>query len=517
MGNNKMDSLIERIGEKKLIFIWGLLCSFAVLLFTTRSSILYICNNWDDANSYFSVGKAFMNGTVLYRDIYDQKGPFLYLLYGVAYLISNKSFFGVFIFEIIAGGIVLYLAGLVIRRHSNIMITAVLLPVLSASIYSSWSFYWGGAAEEMCLPFLAYGIYVTDGILNDYYDKSKLSGAVIRVGLCAGVVAQVKYTMLGFFAAFWLIAFIYAVRKYDIKTAMRNGLLFIGCAIIPSIPWLIYFVATGSLDDWYRCYIYNNIFFYSQVSDESYSLMYKFYEMAKTLYWLIRDSWTYFIWVIAGFVLQLFMGKKMLHKIAYVFMFACTYIVIFIGGNTLAYYSIPLMVFAIPGIAYVGSLIYKIMSLERLKLVTEKLLNLRYVGVVAAALSIIVLLASTSFAASNTMNAEYRQMKSEDMWLVQITEYLDEDDTLLNMNTIDAGAFTVTGIIPTCEYFQTNGINLETMFTEQARYIEEGVTEYVLAVLAEPENIYNNYELVTTFVYEEPNHEKIYYLYKLKD
>ena len=82
--------------KKYTPFIWSFISAVCVLLFTTRSSVLFACNNWDDANSYFTMGKGMMNGLVIYRDLYDQKGPFLYLLYGIAYLISNKSFQGVF-------------------------------------------------------------------------------------------------------------------------------------------------------------------------------------------------------------------------------------------------------------------------------------------------------------------------------------------------------------------------------------------------------------------------------------
>ena len=49
-----------------------------LLMLASRSSFLYIFNNWDDANSYFSVGKALFNGKMPYRDVFDQKGMYLY-------------------------------------------------------------------------------------------------------------------------------------------------------------------------------------------------------------------------------------------------------------------------------------------------------------------------------------------------------------------------------------------------------------------------------------------------------
>ena len=59
-----------------------LLAAFILLLFATRSSFLYPYNDWNDANSYFSVGKALFHGKMPYRDVFDQKGMYLYFFYG---------------------------------------------------------------------------------------------------------------------------------------------------------------------------------------------------------------------------------------------------------------------------------------------------------------------------------------------------------------------------------------------------------------------------------------------------
>ncbi|MBQ7615440.1 MAG: hypothetical protein IJU77_10380 [Butyrivibrio sp.] len=492
---------------KRRLFIWSIISAVLILLFTTRSSVLFVCNNWDDANSYFTMGKGMMHGLVIYRDLYDQKGPFLYLLYGLAYLISEKTFFGVFIFEIIAATFFLYFAGRVIERRSNEVLALILVPVLSACVYSSWSFYFGGGAEEFCLPFFAYSMYALDLILHKEFDEKLIAKRMAFVALCAGVTAQVKYTMLGFYVAWFVIVFIWIAIKKDIVFALKQTLKFILFALIPSIPWMIYFLATGSLDDWFRCYIYNNIFHYSQVTTEEYSFFTKLYEMSKTLYWLIRDSFSYFILIIAGLILQLVLEKGFIRRFTSLFIFGVTYFVIFIGGNKLAYYSIPLMALAIPGISYIAELLVRVFGN----------LKEKKIGVVPVVIMLGVLAISTVFAANNTMNAEYRGFSKEDVWLVDAAKYLTKDDTLLELNAIDAGLYTVTGIVPTCEYFQTNGLDLETMFIEQKKYLKEGRTDYVLAVGFEPEFIHEHYSLMAVYDYNETHHEETYYLYRRND
>jgi len=87
--------------DKFKIILYCFLVSFIILLFTSKCSFLYPFNDWVDANAFFTVGKSMMNGIVPYRDLFEQKGLLLYFIYGVGYLISNTTFIGIFILEII--------------------------------------------------------------------------------------------------------------------------------------------------------------------------------------------------------------------------------------------------------------------------------------------------------------------------------------------------------------------------------------------------------------------------------
>ena len=81
--------------ENAWAFALCVLISTVFLGICTRSSPLYPLNDWVDSNCFFTVGKAMMNGKVVYRDIYEQKGILLYLIHGLGYLISNTTFLSV--------------------------------------------------------------------------------------------------------------------------------------------------------------------------------------------------------------------------------------------------------------------------------------------------------------------------------------------------------------------------------------------------------------------------------------
>lgn len=83
-------NLLKNKKAAELLFLIG--SAFVILMIASRSSFLYPCNDWNDANSYFSVGKALFNGKMPYRDVFDQKGMYLYFLYGLAYLVAHTTF-----------------------------------------------------------------------------------------------------------------------------------------------------------------------------------------------------------------------------------------------------------------------------------------------------------------------------------------------------------------------------------------------------------------------------------------
>ena len=77
----------------------ALLCATLALLIATTSSPLYAANFWTDTNIYFTIGRGMTRGLMPYRDLFDHKGPLVFMLYALGAAISDTSFIGVFILE----------------------------------------------------------------------------------------------------------------------------------------------------------------------------------------------------------------------------------------------------------------------------------------------------------------------------------------------------------------------------------------------------------------------------------
>ncbi len=482
---------------------------FLLLFFASRSSFLYPCNDWNDANSYFSVGKALFNGKMPYRDVFDQKGMYLYFLYGLAYLVSHTTFAGVFVLEGILAAFDLFgicrILMLYVKRETALVLSSLVLAV----IVSSRSFYWGGSAEEICFPFLVWGLYLSlDYFKNRYPGQAMGAFRVFLGGLLAGMVANIKFTVLGFFFAWMMCVFFSFLVRKDLAGGIKACFVFLAGMALPFLPWVIYFAVNHGLYEWYWGYVYINVFVYSNLNEEGPGLMERIYTLSKLLYWLIRDNIIYFIFIIPGMI-WVIMGKnkRLLERFLPLALSFFLFLGIYIGGSELPYYALPLAVFTVFGFALAGRIWeWAVKSKSGFRGM------LPVAAFCSAALGILIIW-------TNSMNIPYRLEKKEDMFLYQFKEIVEEtpDPTLLNISCLDAGLYTVCDIVPTCRWFQTQTLATDIVEKEQERYIREGQTDYVLARDFYPEVIWERYELAAQAPWYMGDLEFTYYLFRRKD
>ena len=495
--------------------------SFLLMLLLTRSSFLYPYNNWDDSNSYFSMGKSMFHGILIYRDIFDQKGPYLYFLYGLCSLVSGTTFRGVFLMEILLGAADLLLIGRILKLFCRPQTAAFLSPILLACMCASKSFYWGGCAEEICLPFLLFPLYVLLRTLQHSRRAEFSPRDVFLSGLCCGFVFCVKFTLMGFFLGFAL-SVILTCRSFR-EFARLAGWFLLG-TLLPFVPWVIYFGITGGLDDWYRVYIYTNVFLYSDFGANSHgaSASQKIYDLAKLLYWLILDNLQYFIFVIAGLLWMLLRkGTSFAERIAPALMFALTFLFIYIGGAHLPYYAFPLTAFAVTGMAGAGVLLDRITAKAARKR-TVSAGNI--VRITAGILLSLVISYAVIFRCS--WNMDYLGTPKDQIFLTSFTEDINKDQeagivdkdhtTLLNIGCLDSGLYTTTGIYPTCYWFQTQTLPGGEVDREQLSYILKGRTDYIVARDSYPEAIFEHYEQIDEFHQTLQPQDFTYYLFRKK-
>lgn len=497
--------------------VYLILSAFLIMMIATRSSFLYPCNNWNDANSYFSVGKALFNGKMPYRDVFDQKGMYLYFFYGLCYLISHTTFIGVFLFEVVLAAFDLFGICRILQLYVKKTTAHILSPLVLAVIVSSFSFYWGGSAEEVCFPFLIWGLYFSLDYFQNRYPKEAMGWKTILMnGILAGMVANIKFTVLGFFFAWMMcIAFSFLAKK-DFLGAVKGCLVFLAGMAIPFLPWVIYFAWNHGLYEWYWGYVHINVFVYSNLNEAGPGLFERIYVLSKLLYWVIRKNMIYFCFLIPGVLWNILgRGKKFLARFNTLALCFFLFLGIYVGGSELPYYAFPLAVFTVLGFALLGRIFERIWAY----VLAGRSAGIKNGKAAAGAVGVVTVVLSIGIIYAVSMNIPYMSEKREDLFLYKFKEIVEEaeEPTLLNIGCLDAGLYTVCDIVPSCRWFQTQTLAIDDVLEEQERYIKEGQTTFVIARNDYPQVIFENYDLVSEALWYHEGQEFTYYLFRLRE
>ena len=490
--------------ERALSYAVCLVRSALALAVCSRSSPLYAINDWVDANCFFTVGKAMFSGKTVYLDIYEQKGIFLYFLHGIAYLISNTSFLGVYFIEVLSFSAFLYITYLTSRLFASKLSSLCVLAPMSLALLCTRAFCQGDSAEQLMLPLLLFPVYCFlkssqegRGGLPENYEIALIGGLFMLVLLT-------KFTLVGVFFGYVLALAVLCVIKKEPLTILRLALLFCAGALIAFLPFLIYFIATGSLSAFFEVYFYNNLFLYPVFSEE--------YSIWSNLIYSFSANAVCFIALALGLVFFLPFGKKREVRIAIPLISFFPFFFIYVGGRFHEYYAL--------GVLFLSSLGFVALA-HFIDLLLGKLQNYRGSKLASSVSVLAVSLLCIALCFVCSSNAFLIGTQKEETWQYKFAEIIESSDekTLINYDSLDLGLYTATGIVPDEKYFCRLNIQLEEMDECLDRAVEEKRAKFVVYRGAYPPNIVlQNYKIVARQVshLEFQNSKTTYFLLERK-
>ena len=215
-----------------------------------------------------------MQGIIPYRDLFEQKGPLLYLIYGVGSLISFKSFLGIFILEILFWTVALIFLYKILKMFLSTKTVLLILPIFMSLIATSRAFTHGGSAEEFCVPFFFITLYY---FIKHFKIKELSKKEMLLNGVIAGFILLIKYTLLGFWFSFTLAIFIDYIMKKEYKKAIIYPLILLLGMFLPLLLFLIYFAIYGAIDDFFYNYFYINMVAYNESTVNIFTRIYQIF------------------------------------------------------------------------------------------------------------------------------------------------------------------------------------------------------------------------------------------------
>lgn len=306
--------------------------AFVLMLFLSPDSYLYDLYCRGDSSTFFTAGKAWMNGMVPYVDFADSKGPLLWLIYGMGYLISHHSYVGVFWVSIIfytATLLFAYKLACLFTDKRTAALTATLLPLFL--LRAPWHF--EIRAEDFCNTFVMLSLYTTCLVIKN---RDANGHSYFRWGGVMGVACMccllIKYSIAMMLCSLMAVVLWYALwnrRGVACVAGMVTGLF------LTVAPFVVCFLVYGNLGAFIQEYFVNTYLTMENLADET----------VATLPVTIDYSWlrqkTYIVELV-GLLLFCFIKK------AGYWLLPCLLFFFVLGTQkTIAFYMLPALCFLI--------------------------------------------------------------------------------------------------------------------------------------------------------------------------
>lgn len=482
---NKKSSSFE------LIFI--MLTAFTTILICSKASPLYPINDWVDANCYMTVGRAMLDGSMPYRDLFEHKGPLIYILHAAAAFISDNSFFGVFLFEIIFCFIFLSAAYKILLSVCNSRPLCA-IPLISLIIYSCAAFCHGDSAEELCQPLLLCSFLI--GLRCVQRSTPLTNREALIIGILSGAVLWTKFTMLGFYPGFFIAVSVLTIKKRKFSILLRScGFIAIGVAAV-TLPIILFFAVNDSLGSLFEVYFYDNIFVYG---DSSGSVI----DNLRNGFVFCRDFFTLPLAVIIVGILIMYLRKKYRELFYFLCSFLGAYLMVFGGGKSYRYYPLALAFF----VPFSSAIIFSCAEKYIVRIPKKK-----NCFSICCMITLTLCTAGCYLLSPNVYMMKYKKNELPQYKFAEIISQ-SENPTLLNYGFLDGGFYLSSGIIPDCKYFCLNNTALEEMIRSQQYYVENALTDYVVvrSTDSKPHEELRYYTCIASA--EMPYYDKYFYYY----
>ena len=498
-------SLTKKSNYANIVF--SLITGFVTILVFSKSSPLYAFNTWTDPNCFFTVGASALDGVVMYRDIFDHKGPLLYLLHTFGALISRDTFLGVFLIQAVFCAVTHYysIKTASLFCESNKLSMALSVPLMFLC-FSTNSYYFGDSAEEFVFPFFAIALYIVfKAQKEDVFPSRK---ELVLLGIGASFAFWIKFNLCGFFLAVIVFLIVFGLRRKEGKKVLAAAGWFSLSCLSVSFLTLLYAIFTNSLKDLFRVYFYDNIFLYKGEGGASVLGKLPLTILVSVLR-LTENPYMGIMILIS--LLLLILLRKTRELGFFLLSYVLTSVLVFFGDFPGFYYVFALAVFTVP--AWAAVFAGADMIVKAAKDGGKKKTAVALIGAAAGGLCVLAFFTSASTPALFESKKDLPQYK--------FASYMNKKDspTMLNYGFLDQGFYTFAGITPSEKYFCTT--NIEDVLTEAADAKEEAIAEGRVDFIVTKNKTYewDNYKLVgfadwteTDFKMEEGTDR--YYLYE---
>lgn len=257
-----MKSLSKNLKSICFLFIISFLVIF---LFSIGTSPFYGNYYTGDSSIFITIGKAMKEGKIVYKEIFDHKGPILFFIQMIGQYICEGRF-GIFLLEILS----LFISNIFLYKTISLFTTnkKALLSILVSMIFMSYFIETGNYSEEYSLPFLSVCLYLAlKWLKNENKFSKKIYLYSFIYGICFAIIAFIRLNNAAMICGLALAITIILIKEKKFKILFGCACSIILGIIVVSLPILLYFYSVDALYDMlYGTFIHNFLYVNSNIN-----------------------------------------------------------------------------------------------------------------------------------------------------------------------------------------------------------------------------------------------------------
>ena len=202
-----------------------------------------------DIGVYIYCAKQIINGNLMYKDIFDHKGPAIYLYNMLGLNLLNGNLLGLWILEVLflyISSIFLLTASALVASGSVALIAVIYSLLLSSSLLDN-----GGHVREVALPFMSLSLYLyTRALLSDLQLKKH---EIALIAFCCTATFLLLPNMITIWIGFSIVILYRSLSRKDYKNAGEYLLIFALTSTVTLLPFIAYAIHKNILSDALFC------------------------------------------------------------------------------------------------------------------------------------------------------------------------------------------------------------------------------------------------------------------------
>lgn len=211
-----------------------------VVLFSRSTSFLYVFEG-ADPSIFKQMGRAILQGKILYIDYFDNKGCLLYFIHALGLWLGGD--FALMMMQSVSLTVTLFIWDKMLALYRTAKQRVICLCVAMLLLLCFYGA--GDQTQEWCLPFISYPLLV---FFRAYKSKTRIRPLqMFLIGLCFGIITFIQINnacaFLGFIAWLWL--------EYLLKKEYKKlffSLLYFGVGwLVVAIPCVLYFYIVAGI------------------------------------------------------------------------------------------------------------------------------------------------------------------------------------------------------------------------------------------------------------------------------